>query len=41
MNIISFNPVTLATAVMDEETGEGFIPASVGTYSVDLIFKVE
>lgn len=41
MDVISFNPVTIPTGVIDEETGEGFIQVSIGLYSVDIGFQIE
>jgi len=40
MEVISFNPVTIPTGVVDEN-GEGFVQISIGLYSVDLFFQIE
>ncbi len=40
MEVISFNPVTIPTGIVDEN-GEGFVQISIGLYSVDLFFQIE
>jgi PKD repeat protein len=40
MEVITFNPVTIPTGVVDEN-GQGFVQVSIGLYSVDLFFQIE